>query len=100
MDVSKINNEMVAIVNAASAAFFECTDEKRQAAIVSRAKRQIDKISKDFKRAIDFRAEGRPGAKRFSINQRESLEVLLQQYHNENRCKLDGLLRSLDQDDS
>ncbi len=98
MDVSKINNEMVAIVNAASAAFFECTDEKRQPAIVSLAKRQIDKISKDFKRAIDFRAEGRPGAKRFSINQRESLEASA--VHTTTTKTVDGLLRSLDQDDS
>jgi hypothetical protein len=100
MDVSKINFEIVAIVDAASAAFFDCTDERRQVEIVSRAKRQIDKINKDFKRAIDSRAEGRPGAKRFSINQRESLEVLLQKYHYENLCKLDGLLQSLDHGDS
>lgn len=75
MDVFKINAEMVAIVDAASSKFFYCSDKRRRIAIVSRAKRQINKINKDFKRAIDTRSEGRPGTKRFSINQRESLEV-------------------------
>lgn len=92
--------KMAAIVDAASAAFYDCTDARRQVEIVSREKWQIKKINKDFKRAIDSWAEGRPGAKRCAINQRESLEVLLQKYHYETLCKLDGLLQSLDHGDS
>ena len=100
MDVFKINAEMDAIVDAASSKFFYCSDKRRRIAIVSRAKRQINKINKDFKRAIDTRSEGRPGTKRFSINQRESLEALLHKYSTENLCHLDQLLRPVDLRDS
>ncbi len=96
MQIAETRNEMLAVVEAARLALAATNAPARREQAIVKARRQIERIRKAFKRRIDDRALRKPGDQWFPINAREAIERKLTEAAQEALAAVDALAENTD----